>query len=80
MKARKVRAIDILRLIPYDELAKLSMSTKVDYCAKVLSGERVFYLLVYAFQAADEVSQRKLEVVFNTDIFKTLFNISLGRK
>lgn len=80
MKDKKVRAIDILRMIPYDELAKLSMSTKVDYCAKVLSGERVFYLLVYAFLAADEVSQRKLETVFNTDMFKTLFNISLDAK
>ena len=80
MKEKKVRAIDILRMIPCDELAKLSLSTKVDYCAKALSGERVFYLLVYAFLAADEVSQRKLEAVFNTDMFKTLFNISLDAK
>lgn len=80
MKDKKVRAIDILRMIPYEELAKLSMSTKVDYCAKALSGERVFYLLVYAFLAADEVSQRKLETVFNTDMFKTLFNISLDAR
>ena len=58
----------------------MSLSTKVDYCAKALSGERVFYLLVYAFLAADEVSQRKLETVFNTDMFKTLFNISLDAK
>ena len=65
----------------------MSLSTKVDYCAKALSGERVFYLLVYAFYllvyaflAADEVSQRKLETVFNTDMFKTLFNISLDAK
>lgn len=80
MKDKKVRAIDILRMIPCEELAKLSLSTKVDYCAKALSGERVFYLLVYAFLAADEVSQRKLETVFNTDMFKTLFNISLDAK
>ena len=73
MKEKKVRAIDILRMIPCEELAKLSLSTKVDYCAKALSGERVFYLLVYAFLAADEVSQRKLETVFNADMFKTLF-------
>ena len=80
MKDKKVRAIDILRMIPCEELAKLSLSTKVDYCAKALSGERVFYLLVYAFLAADEVSQRKLETVFNADMFKTLFNISLDAK
>ena len=80
MKDKKIRAIDILRMIPCEELAKLSLSTKVDYCAKALSGERVFYLLVYAFLAADEVSQRKLETVFNTNMFKTLFNISLDAK
>lgn len=80
MKDKKVRAIDILRMIPCEELAKLSLSTKIDYCTKALSGERVFYLLVYAFLAADEVSQRKLETVFNTDMFKTLFNISLDAK
>lgn len=80
MKEKKVRAVDILRMIPYEELAKLSLSTKVDYCAKVLSGERVFYLLVYALLAADEVSQRKLETVFGSEVFKRLFNISLEAK
>ena len=44
MKDVKVHAKDILRMIPDEELAKLSSSTKVDYCAKVLSGERMFYL------------------------------------
>ena len=76
MKDVKVHAKDILRMIPDEELAKLSCSTKVDYCAKVLSGERMFYLLVFALLAADQISQRKLEVVFNNSIFKTLFNIS----
>ena len=65
MKDVKVHAKDILRMIPDEELAKLSSSTKVDYCAKVLSGERMFYLLVFALLAADQISQRKLEVVFN---------------
>ena len=76
MKDVKVHAKDILRMIPDEELAKLSSSTKVDYCAKVLSGERMFYLLVFALLAADQISQRKLEVVFNNSMFKTLFNIS----
>lgn len=80
MKEKKVRTVDILRMIPYEELAKLSLSTKVDYCAKVLSGERVFYLLVYALLAADEVSQRKLEAVFGSGVFKRLCNISLEAK
>ena len=68
MKDVKVHAKDILRMIPDEELAKLSCSTKVDYCAKVLSGEQMFYLLVFALLAADQISQRKLEVVFNNSI------------
>ena len=34
MKDVKVHAKDILRMIPDEELAKLSSSTKVDYCAR----------------------------------------------
>lgn len=80
MKDLKVHAWDILRMIPDEELARLAQSTKVDYCAKVLSGERMFYLLVFALLAAEQVSQRKLEVVFNDDMFKTLFNIAADAK
>ena len=78
MKPQKVNAIDVLRLIPDEELSRLAADTKVDYCAKVLTGERMFYLLVYAFLAADEVGQRRLEWVFNSSMFKSLFNLAEG--
>ena len=78
MKPQKVNAMDVLRLIPDEELARLAADTKVDYCAKVLTGERMFYLLVYAFLAADEVGQRRLEWVFNSSMFKSLFNLAEG--
>lgn len=46
--------------------------TKVDYyCVKVLKGERLFYLLVYAFLCTDRMSLRKLEAVFASPQFKT---------
>lgn len=64
-------------MIPDEELAKLAKDTKVDYCAKVLTGERLFYLLVFAFLSTDHVSQRKLESIFNNQIYKTLFNVAL---
>ena len=57
----KVSAPSVLRMIPDELLSKLARDTKVDYCAKVLKGERLFYLLVYAFLCADRLSQRKLE-------------------
>ncbi len=67
-------------MIPDEELAKLAKDTKVDYCAKVLTGERMFYLLVYAFLMADRLSQRKLESVFASQPFKALFNYSVDMK
>ena len=56
MSKIKVHAWDILRMIPDEEIAKIAKDTKVDYCAKVLTGERLFYLLVFAFLSADHVS------------------------
>lgn len=76
----KVRAPEILRMIPDEELAKLASDTKVDYCSKVLKGERMFYMLVYAMLCADRVSQRRLETVFSSAPFKTLFNFSIDMK
>lgn len=67
-------------MIPDRELAKLAKDTLVDYCAKVLTGERMFYLLVYAFVCADRLSQRKLESVFASQHFKTLFNYAADMK
>ena len=76
----KVSAPSVLRMIPDDLLAKIASDTKVDYCAKVLKGERLFYLLVYAFLCADRLSQRKLETVFSSQQFKSLFNYSVDMK
>jgi len=73
-----VNAIDVLRMIPDDLLADLAKQTKVDYCAKVLTGERMFYLLVYAFIRSDRTSQRKLEDYFKHPAFQALFNIASG--
>ena len=74
----KVHAWDIIRMIPDEEFSKLARDTKVDYCAKVLTGERVFYLLLYSLLASKEISQRNLSVIFNNSQFKTLFNIADG--
>jgi len=67
-------------MIPDEELARLASDTKVDYCSKVLKGERMFYMLVYAMLCADRVSQRRLETVFASAPFKTLFNFSVDMK
>lgn len=76
----KVRACEILRMIPDEELSKLAGKTKVDYYAKALKGERMFYMLVYALLCTDRLSQRKLESVFSCTPFKELFNFSVDMK
>jgi len=57
MSKQKISAIEIMNMIPDEELAKLAEDTKVDYCAKVLTGMRVFFLLVYAFMREDRLTQ-----------------------
>lgn len=70
----------VMGLIPDDLLSTLSKDTKVDYCAKVLYGERIFNLLLYGILTTDRTSQRTLEDLFKTDLFKTMFCYDAGMK
>jgi hypothetical protein len=77
---QKVNIQKVLGLIPEDLLSKLAIDTKVDYCSKVLYGERIFNLLLYGLLTTDRTSQRTLEDIFGSDLFKTLFNYDAGMK
>lgn len=70
---QKINVQKIMGLIPDDLLSTLSKDTKVDYCAKSLYGERIFNLLLYGILTTDRTSQRTLEDLFKTDLFKTMF-------
>ncbi len=59
MSKIKVHAWDILRMIPDEEIAKIAKDTKVDYCAKVLTGERLLPSRL-CLLSADHVSQEDL--------------------
>lgn len=65
-------------MIPDEELSRLAIETRVDHYSKVLRGERMFNLLLYAFVNTDRVSQRRLEVMFNSQQFKMMFNYAAG--
>ena len=67
-----------MRIIPDEVLSRLATDTKVDYYSKVLSGERMFHLLLYAFCMTDRISQRRVETMFNSQQFKTLFDYAEG--
>src|ERR1035437_5599739 len=77
---QKINIQKILGLIPDDLLSSLSKDTKVDYCAKVLYGQRMFNLLLYGILTTDRTSQRTLEDLFGRDLFKALFCYDAGMK
>ncbi len=77
---QKINIQKILGLIPDDLLSTLSKDTKVDYCSKVLYGQRVFNLLLYGILTTDRTSQRTLEDLFSSDLFKALFCYDAGMK
>jgi hypothetical protein len=78
--AQKITVQKVIGLIPDDLLSTLSKDTKVDYCAKVLYGQRIFNLLLYGILTTDRTSQRTLEDLFSSDLFKALFCYSAGMK
>lgn len=76
----KYHAADLVRMLPEQTLARMAATTKVDRYAKVLQGVRLFNLLLYALVFCKTMSQRKLEKVFESRIFCTLFDYSMGEK
>jgi len=77
---QKINVQKILGLIPDGLLSTLSKDTKIDYCAKVLYGKRIFNLLLYGLLTTDRTSQRTLEDLFKSDLFKTMFSYDAGMK
>lgn len=77
---QKINIQKILNLIPERLLSSLSQDTKVDYCAKVLYGQRISNLLLYGILTTDRTSQRTLEDLFRSDLFKAMFSYDAGMK
>ena len=77
---QKINIQKILGLVPDDLLTTLSKDTKVDYCAKVLYGQRIFNLLLYGLLTTERTSQRSLEDLFRSKLFKTMFSYDAGMK
>lgn len=75
-KDHKIGVNELLQVIPESLLANLSSTTKVDHYAKVLHGQKLFYLLMYGVLENDRLSQRSLEDTFNDPFFKQLFHLN----
>lgn len=72
----KLSVKQLLGFIPEALIANLSETSKVDHYAKVLHGNKLFYLLLYSILDNEKLSQRMLEDTFNDRIFKILFNLN----
>jgi hypothetical protein len=74
-KDHNISVKQLLGFIPQALITNLSLTTKIDYYAKVLHGNKLFYLLLYGILDNDRLSQRTLEDTFNDSVFKILFNL-----
>ncbi|WP_286859443.1 MULTISPECIES: IS4 family transposase [Sphingobacterium] len=74
-KNHNVTVKQLLGFIPEALLSNLSLNTRIDHYAKVLQGNKLFYLLLYGILDNDRLSQRTLEDTFNDSVFKMLFNL-----
>jgi hypothetical protein len=75
-KDHKLGVNELLQVIPESLLSNLSSTTKVDHYAKVLHGQKLFYLLMYGVLENERLSQRSLEDTFNDPFFKQLFHLN----
>nr|WP_293742159.1 IS4 family transposase [uncultured Pedobacter sp.] len=74
-KDHNISIKQLLGYIPEALIANLSLTTKIDHYAKVLHGNKLFYLLLYGILDNEKLSQRTLEDTFNDSVFKVLFKL-----
>lgn len=75
----KISASNLISLISGDELNRIAQETHVNHYIKVLDGESVFYLLLYALVECQRNSLRTMQDIFNSAAFKFLFNLPAGK-
>ena len=74
-----IPVIDLLSLIPVEELDRIAERTNVNRYVKVLDGQSIFYLFLYALVECQRNSLRTMEDIFNSAAFKFLFNLPVGK-
>lgn len=74
-----ISVCNLLSLIPADQLNRIAQETNVNHYIKVLDGESVFYLLLYALVECQRNSLRTMQDIFNSASFKFLFNLPVRK-
>jgi len=74
-----ISVIHLLSLIPSEDLNRIAERTNVNRYIKVLDGQSVFYLLLYALVECQRNSLRTMQDIFNSAAYKFLFNLPFGK-
>jgi hypothetical protein len=77
--SKKISIIQLLSILPNEELNKIAVKTNVNYYVKVLDGKSIFYLILYALVECQRNSLRTMEDIFNSPQFKFLFNLNTDK-
>lgn len=75
-----VSIVQLLSVVPEEDIRKIAKKTKVDYYSKILDGKSLLYLLLYSLIESQRNSLRTMEDIFNSSSFKFLFNLDSSKK
>ena len=79
-ETNKISIIQLLALIPDEDIRKIAKNTQVDYYSKILDGRSLLCLILYSLIESQRNSLRTMEDIFNSSAFKFLFNLDPKRK
>lgn len=79
-ETNKISIIQLLSLIPDEDIRKIAKRTHVDYYAKILDGKSMLCLILYSLIECQRNSLRTMEDIFNSSSFKFLFNLDSNRR
>jgi hypothetical protein len=76
----KISIIQLLSIIPDEDIRKIAKKTNVDYYTKILDGKSLLCLILYSLIESQRNSLRTMEDIFNSSAFKFLFNLDSIKK
>ena len=79
-EVNKISIIQLLSLIPDEDIRKIAKKTNVDYYTKILDGKSLLCLILYSLIECQRNSLRTMEDIFNSSSFKFLFNLDSNRR
>jgi len=76
----KISIVQLLSIIPDEDIRKIAKRTNVDYYTKILDGKSLLCLILYSLIESQRNSLRTMEDIFNSSAFKFLFNLDSTKK